>query len=281
MLAHVVLNASIRDFYTIFIWSWLQVTTVTSQPLSQIILPPGEPLLDSPPEICPPPSETSIQSSEPPPLETSIQLPSETSPLPSESSIQPPSETSPPPSAINSLSLQEQWMTTVVPHGWVNQTETQDAVVRYCKLQNMPVGFGNQPVRVHICLLVILPGGSWEVYSQDKWIDPSITLHDWPATLTSDALYEYLSLLDNLTTCNGNADQELMEIAVKRKGIFKAAKGKEVKARVDSIPFVSDGKPYSATIRTSECQILVKEGRCKACKVYRRTLLSGILYSGH
>ena len=179
MLAHVVLNASIRDFYTIFIWSWLQVTTVTSQPLSQIILPPGEPLLDSPPEICPPPSETSIQSSEPPPLETSIQLPSETSPLPSESSIQPPSETSPPPSAINSLSLQEQWMTTVVPHGWVNQTETQDAVVRYCKLQNMPVGFGNQPVRVHICLLVILPGGSWEVYSQDKWIDPSITLHDW------------------------------------------------------------------------------------------------------
>ena len=119
-----------------------------------------------------------------------------------------------------------------------------------------------------------LPGGSWEVYSQDKRIDPSITLHDWPATLTSDALYEYLSLLDNLTTCNGNADQELMEIAVKRKGIFKAAKGKEVKARVDPIPFVSDGKPYSATIRTSECQILVKEGRCKACKVYRRTLLT-------
>ena len=65
-----------------------------------------------------------------------------------------------------------------------------------------------------------------------------------------------------------------MEIAVKRKGIFKAAKGKEVKARVDSIPFVSDGKPYPATICTSECQMLVKEGRCSACKTYRRTLLT-------
>ena len=59
-----------------------------------------------------------------------------------------------------------------------------------------------------------------------------------------------------------------------QKGIFKDTTGKMQKAYVDTIAFVSEGHVYSTTIRSTECEILVVKGRCKVCKVYRRTLLT-------
>ena len=66
-----------------------------------------------------------------------------------------------------------------------------------------------------------------------------------------------------------------MNLARKRKGVFKDVTGKAVKATIDSLPFVSGANAFSATIRTNNCEVLVsKEGRCSVCKQYRRTLLT-------
>ena len=169
----------------------------------------------------------------------------------------------------------DQWA-GAVPQGWVtDQTETQEQVVRLCKLQNMLIGFSNQPTRVHICLTVNTQDGTWGVYAQDRQLNPNCSaLQGCPSVLAPETLCEQLLVLDSLTPCCGNPDQELMELATKRKGVFREARGKEVKARVETIPFATGGQAFATTIRTTGCEILTKKGRCEVCKAYQRTLLT-------
>ena len=141
----------------------------------------------------------------------------------------------------------------------------------------MPVRLDNQSKRVHICVVLSIQDGSWTVYIQDRQLtSTSVALQafEFPAVLTPVTLLKYLSILEDVETCIGNPDKELMKLAAMRKGIFKDTTGKMQKAYVDTIAFVSEGHVYSTTIRSTECEILVVKGRCKVCKVYRRTLLT-------
>ena len=86
-------------------------------------------------------------------------------------------------------------------------------------------------------------------------------LQSFPAVLTPENLLEQLSFLGCLLICFGNADDELMNLARKRKGVFKDVTGKAIKATIDSLPFVSGANVFSATICTNNCEVLVsKEG---------------------
>ena len=164
----------------------------------------------------------------------------------------------------------------ILPSGWTNQTVPEERVLRLCKLRNLPIGVGNQPVMVELCLIVDVADGTWSVYSLDRKLQPSncTPLQQCPAVLNQEALCHLLNSLENMTICEGNSDGVFLEISASRKGVFKDATGKSVKAKMETTVFTSGAHVHSATIRTSDCDILVAGGRCLKCQAYRHILRS-------
>ena len=94
--------------------------------------------------------------------------------------------------------------------------------------------------------------------------------------LTPAELPSLVDVLDKSTVCCGNPDKEYTELACSRKGVFKDVSGKNIKAKLDSTPFVCDDSFYLCTVRSSDCEVLVSRSAasCSRCKEYRSTLRS-------
>ena len=75
--------------------------------------------------------------------------------------------------------------------------------------------------------------------------------------LSPDELPSLVDALDKSTVCRGNPDEAYAELAHCRKGIFKDASGENIRAKLDSTPFICDDSFYLCTVRTSDCEILV------------------------
>ena len=80
--------------------------------------------------------------------------------------------------------------------------------------------------------------------------------------LTPAELPYLLDVLYKSTVCRGNPDEEYAELARSRKGVFKDVSGKNIKAKLDSTPFVCDDSFYSCTVRSSDCEVLVSAASC-------------------
>lgn len=78
-----------------------------------------------------------------------------------------------------------------------------------------------------------------------------------------------LSILDQSHLCPGNPDETFISMASAHKGHLVSTSG-SVKASVESNARVTfNDISYTSTIRTASCSLLVQEGQCKSCKMYR------------
>ena len=86
------------------------------------------------------------------------------------------------------------------------------------------------------------------------------------------SLKELMKLVIGLNICAGNPDMKYLLFCHSKKGKFISKDGKEVACVDSSLPVYLNGQIHSETIRTTECEILVMNLKCSACKNYRRTV---------
>lgn len=82
--------------------------------------------------------------------------------------------------------------------------------------------------------------------------------------LTVSKLRDLITILDACEICPGNPDKSFVEMGKSRKGKFLTNSG-ELRAELESTS-------PSETIRTTNCDILVKNGKCLHCSQYRSQL---------
>jgi len=161
-----------------------------------------------------------------------------------------------------------------VPSGWIGQTNTTEGCIRYCKLENLPVGTTNTPVVILFCL-VVHDNGLWSAFARNYCFTPHTCslLQGMPEILSPADLPTLVAILDTFTTCKG-PDEEFCQLATSPKGHFKEKGGRAIVAKLDSSSFLNSGCCITATVRRCECDILVCEDACGPCKRYRPTLRS-------
>lgn len=116
----------------------------------------------------------------------------------------------------------------------------------------------------------------WSVQVHGKPVDSKCCALDSLANTvkTKHSLHRLVQLVDGLNICAGHPEQQFLDLADSRKGIFQSVKGSRV-AFVDSYyPVQLNRQLYSRTVRTTACDLLVHGVKCTACKEYRSTLRS-------
>lgn len=104
------------------------------------------------------------------------------------------------------------------------------------------------------------------------------TLKDFPSRISSPTLLSrMITQLNSLSVCAGNPDDQFLQMAHSRKGVFLNSSNEPTASVDDYFPVKFEGVVYSKTIRSSKCEVLVDGARCESCKNYRPTLRS--LYS--
>ena len=93
-----------------------------------------------------------------------------------------------------------------------------------------------------------------------------------PSQLDADSFQVLLTTLDDSHVCPCNPDSNFIEMARSYRGTFVSVSG-SVKGKLDDAFSVAvGGETFSRTVRTASCTLLVKGGRCTACRAYRGQL---------
>ena len=116
--------------------------------------------------------------------------------------------------------------------------------------------------------------GTWTVYVYGKEVDRMNcdVLKHLPVCISPIEVTEMLSVLDQKTLCAGHPDDDFVAMIKSKKGKILSVCGK-ITSFLDENPVEFNGKHYSETIRTTNCNIFAS-GRCKACIKYRGNLRS-------
>lgn len=116
--------------------------------------------------------------------------------------------------------------------------------------------------------------GTWKVYVHNHALSSSCeSLKVVSKIITGlDSLIQLIELVDGLRVCAGHPDVNFVSFCLAKKGKFTSQDGEEV-AYVDSyLPISLNGESYLQTVRTNECELLVRTPKCAACKKYRKTI---------
>ena len=79
-------------------------------------------------------------------------------------------------------------------------------------------------------------------------------------------------MTDQLNVCAGNPEDHFIEMAHAKKGLFKSRTNTATALLDNYAPVVLNGEPFTETIRTVACEMLVQGVKCSSCKSYRATL---------
>lgn len=159
-----------------------------------------------------------------------------------------------------------------LPSSWHRKT-CADSVCFY-KL----VASTDQPPNVSRAVNVNVDG-TWKVYVHNHALSPSCESLKVVSKIIADLhlLKQLIELVDGLRVCAGHPDANFVPFCLAKKGKFTSKDGEEV-AYVDSyLPISLNGENYLQTVRTNECELLVRTPKCAACKKYRKTIR--ILYN--
>ena len=76
-----------------------------------------------------------------------------------------------------------------------------------------------------------------------------------------------------LDQCPGHPDKHFIGMVSSKQGTCKERNGKDIIAVVDRYaPVALNGEVYDATVRNSQCEIIVNGAKCEKCVSYRDTL---------
>ena len=159
-----------------------------------------------------------------------------------------------------------------LPPSWHYKT-CSDSVCFY-KL----VASADQPPNVSRAVNVNVDG-TWKVFVHNHALNPSCeAIKVISKSITGlDSLKQLIELVDGLRVCAGHPDANFVTFCLAKKGKFTSKHGEEV-AYVDSyLPIFLNGESYLQTVRTKDCELLVRTSKCAACKKYRKTIR--ILYN--
>lgn len=153
---------------------------------------------------------------------------------------------------------------------WCDQScsEQERNQIKLCKIGHQP-SVSTQPLLV-THTITINDDCTWTVTVHGREITKSTcdVLSVIPHHLTSSKLHDLIIVLDTCEICPGNADKCFIKMAKSRKGKFFTRSG-ELRAELQ--PELESGR-VSETIRTTNCDFLVKVGKCSKCSMYRSQL---------
>lgn len=154
-----------------------------------------------------------------------------------------------------------------LPVMWYDHTSTDVDSIQVCKI----VSGLNGPLLVTHSISVD-SDRKWKVFVHGHEVIKCSALSHIPLQLDKSSFAELLQLVNILNVCAGQPDSSFVVFADSRKGKFIGKDGSTV-AFVDRYaPVNVNGETFSQTIRTSDCELLVRGQKCKSCTSYRRTL---------
>lgn len=153
---------------------------------------------------------------------------------------------------------------------WSNQSTEQ--FIHLCKIEHGSFNPANATVTKSVTITEDL---SWSVNAYGHRLNAGkckALCHVQDKITTKAALTTLIQQIDNLSVCPGNPDAHFLALADARKGIFHSP-SKGTVAIIDSyFPVTFEGEMFNRTLRCNECELLVTNNRCDACKEYRCTL---------
>ena len=102
--------------------------------------------------------------------------------------------------------------------------------------------------------------------------DRSITLKHCPSVLDYEAANAVIVILDSLHTCSGNPDSNFVHMCYLRNWQFVSTNWTIRAYKDEYCPITLDGEVYSATVWTTNYELLTTTYRCDQCKSYRPIL---------
>ena len=131
----------------------------------------------------------------------------------------------------------------------------------------------SQPMVV-LRVLLINKDLRYRIYVARHLVSPqSSTLNSkLPSIVTADAVIPMINALHVANICQGNFDDQFIDLAYKKKGKFLSCNGQLTAYLDESFCFEADGMTLASTIRHANCEILVDNKVCCHCAKFRNTL---------
>ena len=162
---------------------------------------------------------------------------------------------------------------TLPNRAWCDQSPIPPTSVKLCKISEVESS-SSQPLIITHCVTVSA-NLRWSLFVHNRVVQLCSALASVPVELTNaESCSTFLSDIDGLNICAGQPDDHLVQMAAAKKGVFRSHDGESIVASLDEYaPVRLNGKTYAKTIRTTACQLLVRDGsKCVPCKNYRDTL---------
>ena len=159
-----------------------------------------------------------------------------------------------------------------LPDSWVHQST--EPGIKICNIMK-PVSCDTKNSMPMVTqYLNIREDLSWSIGVHGKLVqrESCSALSNFPEKLHNIAIFQqFVSAVYTLQTCIGNPDDQYVSLVMSRKG--KVGRGQIASAFMDDFyPVYLEGTKYDATVRSSVCELLVKDKECNPCKSYHSTL---------
>ena len=161
--------------------------------------------------------------------------------------------------------------------GWTDQgTSSPLQEIKLCKISCQPLSSSSlQPMFVSHSL-TIASDLTWKAYVSGHEVASKIVaqspLSGIPRQLDTESFSALLLLLDTVRVCPGHPEIKFQQMCMERKGKFLSADGRVVAYEDTKFGVSLNGEVFDRTIRTTDCDIIVQEGKCPSCQYFRPTL---------
>ena len=161
--------------------------------------------------------------------------------------------------------------------GWTDQSTSsplQD--IKLCKISCQPSSSSSlQPMFVSHSL-TIASDLTWKAYVSGHEVASKIVaqspLSGIPRQLDTQSFSALLLLLDTVRVCPGHSEIKFQQMCTERKGKFLSVDGRVVTYEHTEFALSLNWEVFDRTIRTTDCDIIVQEGKCPSCRSFRPTL---------
>ena len=158
---------------------------------------------------------------------------------------------------------------------WSSQSSAETFTL--CKISHSKSIREGESIPVVTRSLTVKSDRSWMVIIHEKRVAGSHchALKGFPAQINcADALQRLVQAVSSLYVCAGHPEEEFVSLVEARKGKIQRGTCNEESAVIDEYPVELNGQVYFKTVCSANCEILVHEVKCDACKAYRPNLRS-------
>ena len=117
---------------------------------------------------------------------------------------------------------------------------------------------------------------TWKAYVSGREVTCKVVaqspLSGIPRQLDTQTFGALLLLLDTVRVCPGHPEIKFQQMCTERKGKFSSAGGRVVAYEDTEFAVSLNGEVFDRTIRTTDCDIIVQEGKCPSCRSFRPNL---------